>query len=327
MKKQVEAQRLEFKQQLEDQRKALEAQNSQCQRELEARFQAQITQAIQAHISVSPSVPTPPPQVPNEVNRRMESQDARIQQLTDMIQQLVTNSPSDSTLIIPQRSSTGKRQAPPQVVIDLLVMDHEDLESASYESVRHRAEKGAKKQGTKVTPRQDLSGNNMSIKVERTDSPIPSELSMSMMEPASQAAESLLWNGLHPPSEVYSPRAFRTGIGMESPLSNLALHPKYRSPSHNFPSDHSTEFVNDHFKDISIAPSFGESTSSEAHMRDIHAQHQGLQGFNIHNGDAERPYEAEQEPAKGPIEDDKGTHQAILPVEGSTNESDHEGSH
>ena len=113
MERQVEAQGMEFKQQLEDQRKALDAQNIQHrQRELEARFQAQIGQAIQAHISVPPSVPTPPPQVPDEVNRRMESQDARIQQLTDMIQQLVTKSPSETACNLNARAQEKDKLLP-----------------------------------------------------------------------------------------------------------------------------------------------------------------------------------------------------------------------
>jgi hypothetical protein len=250
----------------------------------------------------------------------MESQDARIQQLTDMVQQLVTKSPS---IHRPQseRASSGKRQAPShQVVIDL-VMDHDDMENVSYDSTRYRADKGGKKQDTKETPRQDLSGQNMSIKVERTDSPIPSELSMSMMEPASQTAESLLWNGLHPPSEVYSPpappRAYRSGLGTESPLSNLALDPNFRSPGHTFLSDNSTE-IHNHYKESSFAPSFGESKYSETQIRDIHDQHQGLQG------NAERPQEEEQEPAKGPKEDVPGTHQA-MPVDRSTSANQNEG--
>ena len=171
----------------------------------------------------------------------------------------------------------------------------------------------------------------MSIKMERTDSPIPSdELSMSMMEPASQPAESSLWNGLHPPSEVYLPpataRAYRTGIGTESPMSNLALHPDFRDPDDNFPLNQSTELVDDHcIRETSIAPSFGESTFSEPQMRDIHAQHQGLQGFIIHDGNAERPQEEEPEPANGPLEDAQGTHQAT-PVDGSTQGNKHESS-
>ena len=150
-----------------------------------------------------------------------------------------------------------------------------------------------------------------------------------MMEPASQTAESLLWNGLHPPSEVYSPpappRAYRTGPGTESPMSNLALHPNFRSPGHTFPSDQSTALVDDHYRDNSIAPSFGESTFSDAQMRDIHAQHEGLQGFQIHNGNAERPQEEEQEPVKGPTEDAQGTHQAT-PVDRSKPAHQHESS-
>ena len=107
MERQVEAQRIEFKQQLEDQRKTLEEQNIHRQRELEARFQAQINQAIQAHINSSPPVPAPPRQVPDEVARRMESQDARIQHLTVMIQQLVTQSPVE-VRTQSERASTGK---------------------------------------------------------------------------------------------------------------------------------------------------------------------------------------------------------------------------
>ena len=325
MEQQAVSQRREFKQQLEDQRKELEKQNLDRQQEMEVRFQAQINQAIQAHITVSPSAPTPSPQIPDEVTRRMETQDAQIQKLTDLIQQLVTTSPVEVRRQPERAASTGKRQAPSHEVIDL-VIDHEDLETASYASARHRNTQGAKKQDTKETPRQDLSGN-MSIKMERTDSPIPSELSMSMMEPVSQPEESALWTGLHPPSEVYSPpaaaRAYRTGIGTASPMSNLALHPDFCDPDDNFPLDQSKEFVDDHSRENSTAPSFGESKFSEAQLRDIHAQHQGLQGFDIHNRDAERPQEEEPEPAKGPLEDAQGTHQAT-PVDGSTQGNKHE---
>ena len=153
MEQQAVSQRKEFKQQLEDQRKELKKQNLDRQREMEARFQAQINQAIQAHTTVSPSAPTPSPQIPDEVTRRMETQDAQIQKLTDLIQQLVTTSPSDVRRQPERAASTGKRQAPSHEVIDL-VIDHEDLETASYASARNRNTHGAKKQDTKETPRQ-----------------------------------------------------------------------------------------------------------------------------------------------------------------------------
>jgi hypothetical protein len=79
----------------------------------------------------------------------------------------------------PARTSTGKRHAPHEVVD--LTMDHRDLESDSQaQSIRY--DTGAKKRDTKETPRQNLAGN-ISIKLERNDSPAPSELSMSMVEP------------------------------------------------------------------------------------------------------------------------------------------------
>ena len=222
LERQVEALRLEFQRQLEEQRKSMEEQQNRLrQQEIEAHFQAQINQSIQAYLPASPTIPTPPLPTTDEVARRMESQDARIQHLTDLIQQLVAKSPLEASTQ-PARLSTGKRHAPPHSVVDL-VMDHGDLENASQQS---RNDHSAKKRDTKDTPRQDLVGN-ISIQLERTASPAASDLSMSMMEPSvSQTEESLLWNGIHPPSEVYSPpaqpRAYRTGIET-SPMSNLAL--------------------------------------------------------------------------------------------------------
>ena len=323
MERKVEAQRLEFQGQLEAQRKMLEAQNLRQQQEMETRFQTQISQAIQAHLPAQSAALRQPHHSPEQLARQMESQDARIQHLTEMIQYLVTTSPSDARSQ-PDRPSTGKRQAPPPTVVDLTI-DHYDLENDSQPSFP-RNEQGAKKRDTKETPQQDLTGN-ISSKLERTDSPAPSDLSMSMMEPtASQTAESLLWNGIHRPSEVYSPpappRTYRTGLDAMSPLSNLALHPNFRSPGTNFHTDNTVS--TEEYPSQSTTPSFGESNFSEAqHMRDIHAQHIGLQGFEIHNGNAERPQEAGQEPANGPIEDDQGTHQAT-PVDGSTTANKHE---
>ena len=60
LESQVAAQRAEFQHQLEEQRKNLEEQNRLRQEELEARFQVQINQAVQAHLLVSPAIPTPP---------------------------------------------------------------------------------------------------------------------------------------------------------------------------------------------------------------------------------------------------------------------------
>ena len=105
MEQQVEAQRNEFTQQLEEQRKALEEENLRRQQEMEARFQEQIHQAIQAHLP-TPTAPTPPRHPPEEVAQRMENQDVRIQQLTDMIQRLLTRSPAEPPTQ-PARSSTG----------------------------------------------------------------------------------------------------------------------------------------------------------------------------------------------------------------------------
>jgi hypothetical protein len=192
----------------------------------------------------------------------MESQDARIQHLTDLIQQLVTKS-SSAASTQPVRLSTGKRQAPPHSVVDL-VMDHGDLENTSPQSPMLRNDHGAKKRDTKETPRQDLAGN-ISIKLERTDSPAASDLSMSMMEPlVSQTEESMLWNGIHPPSEVYSPpaqpRAYRTGIET-SPMRNLALHPNFQDPGPQFLGDPTVQ-SDDYEPDQSTAPSFGESNFS-----------------------------------------------------------------
>ena len=320
----AEAQRADFQRQLEEQKTELEAQNLRRQQEMETRFQAQINQAIQAHLS-PPAPPTPPRNMPDDVHRRMENQDARIQQLTAMIQQLVTRSPPTAQPI-PARPSTGKRQAPPHVVVDL-TMDHHDLETTSHQSHMPSNAQGAKKRDTKETPRQNLAGN-ISIKMERTDSPAPSDLSMSMMDPtASQTAESHLWNGIHPPSEVYSPPApprtyYRTGIGT-SPMSNLALHPHFRSPGDAFPDDYYNDRTENQYKDQPTSKSFDESNLSEANMRDILAQHAGLQGYEIHNGNAEIPQEAETNTANGPDVDELGTNQAP-PVDGSTPQGEHE---
>ena len=84
---------------------------------MEARFQAQITQAIQAHITVPPSAPTLSPQIPDEVTRRMETQDAQIQKLTDMIQQLVTTSPLEVRRQPERAASTGKDKLHPMKLL------------------------------------------------------------------------------------------------------------------------------------------------------------------------------------------------------------------
>jgi hypothetical protein len=140
---------------------------------------------------------------------------------------------------------------------------------------------------------------------------------MSVMEPlASQPEESALWDGIHPPSEVYSPPAKPRHLGIgASPMSNLADHPNFHHPYPHLPGDHSVP-LNDHDHASSTAPSFGESNFSEAHMRDIHAQHAGLQGFDTHNRNAASPHEAEPEHANGPTEDEPGADQAT-PVDGS----------
>ena len=325
LESQVEAQRAEFKQRLEEQRKLLEEQNLASQRELESKFQVQINQAIQAHLSATPTPPTPPRQPSDEVAQRMEIQDARIQQLTELIQQLVTRSPMEHQQPRPVRTSTGKRQAPPELVD--LTMDHHDLENESRTHSHERYDGGAKKRDTKETPRQNLAGN-ISIKMERTESPAPSELSMSMMEPiASQTAESLLWNGIHPPSEVYSPpappRAFRIGIGT-SPMSNLALHPSFQDPPDVFLNDDKSVCTEDFPTDQSTTRTFDESKFSEAHLTDIHAQHAGLQGFDIHTRKAESPQRVEPETAIGPNEDVTGVSQA-KPVDESTHQQQNEG--
>ena len=186
MEARVETQRLEFKQQIEEQRTALEDQHRRYQQELEASFQRQIAQAIQAHFP-TPTPPTPSIPSPEEVNRSMETQDARIQQLMDMIQQLVTRSPSVAhpTNV---RASTGKRHAP-NAVVDLTI-DQDAEDSVSHQSNLYRQDQGAKKRDTKDTPRQNLAGNISIKQMERTGSPAPSDLSMSMMDPLpSQSAE------------------------------------------------------------------------------------------------------------------------------------------
>jgi hypothetical protein len=296
MEAQAEKQRSQFKQQIEEQRQALDEQHRNYQRELEASFQRQIAQAIQAYFP-TPIPPTPPIPSPDDVNRRMGTQDARIQQLTEMVQQLVTRSPLEAHPTT-ARASTGKRHAPNVLVVDL-TDDHEAEEHASHQSNLHRPDLAAKKRDTKDTPRQNLVGN-MSIKMERTDSPAPSDLSMSMMDqPASQTAASLLWDGIHPPSEVYSPpappRPHRMGLGVSSPLSNLALHPNFQSPGDDCLGEHSVTTTDDQNIDQFTARSFDESNFGESHMRDIHAQHAGLQGFEIHNGNADSPKRRSQD--------------------------------
>ena len=324
LESQVEAQRVEFQTKLEAQRKELEEQNLVRQREMEARFQDHINQAIQAHLSVSPEPPTPPRTMPADVATRMENQDARIQHLTELIQHLVTRSPAEHPHPPSARTSTGKRHAPHEIVD--LTMDHHDLELDSQaQSIRY--DTGAKKRDTKETPRQNLVGN-ISIKVERNDSPAPSELSMSMMEPtASQTAESLRWNGLHPPSEVYSPpappRLSRTGIGT-SPMSNLALHPVFQDPEEHCMMEDNSVRTEDFKTEYSTTNTFDESKFSEAHLTDIRTQHAGLQGFNIHKGNAESPQDVEPTAAKGPIEDVSGVSQA-KPVDESNPSQEHEG--
>jgi hypothetical protein len=57
LERQVETRRLELQHQLEEQRKSLEEQNRLRQQEIEARFQAQFNQPIQAHLPVSPTTP------------------------------------------------------------------------------------------------------------------------------------------------------------------------------------------------------------------------------------------------------------------------------
>ena len=162
MEARVEAQRLEFAQKLEEQRQTLEEQHQSYQRKMEASFQRQIAQAIQSHFPASP-VPSPPVVlIPDDVTRRMENQDARIQQLTDMIQQLVTRSPPDAQPTT-ARASTGKRHAPHEVLD--LTLDREIDDCASTQSRMLRQDQGAKKQDTKETPRQNLAGN-ISIKME-----------------------------------------------------------------------------------------------------------------------------------------------------------------
>ena len=148
-----------------------------------------------------------------------------------------------------------------------------------------------------------------------------------MDPPATQNTESDLWEaGLHPPSEVYSPpappRPVRMGLGHTSSMSDLALHPSFRSPGHDFLSDH-TAYTEETFPNQPSTSSFDESNLSEARMRDIHAQHAGLQGFNILQGNVDSPQEKEQRSVKGPNEDDSGAPHAT-PVDGSTNVSHHE---
>ena len=151
---------------------------------------------------------------------------------------------------------------------------------------------------------------------------------MSMMDlPASQTAESNLWDGIHSPSKVYSPpappRPYRMGLGHSSPMSNLALDPRFRSPGDDYPAQDSVRTDEQH-ADQSSAQSFDESNFGESHMCDIHAQHAGLQGSEIHNGNAECPQGAALESANGPTEDQLGAYQA-MPVEDSPKPQQYEG--
>ena len=91
----------------------------------------------------------------------MENQDARIQQLTDMIQQLLTRSPAEP-VTQPARLSTGKRHAP-HAVVDL-TMDHYDLENVSQQSEIRRNDQGAKKRDTKETPSRIWPGTSYQSK-------------------------------------------------------------------------------------------------------------------------------------------------------------------
>ena len=324
MEAQAEAQRQEFRKQLEDQRLAFERQIRLRQQEMEDSIQRHVDQALQAHLPVS-NASTPIQNTPVEVVRRIESQDAQIQKLTEMIQQLVTRTtPAASSR--PARPSTGKRQASSHTG-DLL-MDNHDMEQASQKSQLTRIDPCGKKRDTKETPRQNLSGN-ICIQLERQGSPVPSDLSMSMMDPPplSQTTEHLRWDGLHPPSEVYSPparqRSYRLEGDLASPVSNLALHPNFRIPGDRFLSDDSAQ-VSDHYHDKSTTQSIDDSQQfSEAYLRDIHDQHIALQGFETRPGNADRSQGEEQVTAKGPSEDDNGSHQAT-PADGSNRSYNHE---
>ena len=323
MEAQAEAQRKEFQQKLEDQRLEFVRLNNQRQREMEEKIQYHISQAIQAHIPTQQANQSPPTPTPLEVVRRMESQDEQIRKLTDMVQQLATRT-TPTTYLNTSRPSTGKRQAPQP--IDHII-DYQDLEEVSQNSQQTRPDPGGKKRDTKETPRQQPAAS-LSIDFNRAHSPAPSDLSMSMVDQhPSQTTDGNAWQGLHPPSEVYSPparqRLYRSGMDDPSIMSNLASHPKFRSPGDRFLSDSSFQAA-DHYRDQATTQSFDDSKQySETQRRDIYAQHDGLQGFNIQSGNADSSQEEEQGSAKSPKEDYSGAHQAT-PVDGSNQQRNHE---
>jgi hypothetical protein len=270
---------------------------------MEERIQHQISKAIQDHIS-SPANQSPPTPAPLEVVQRMESQDEQIRKLTNMVHQLVTRTTPPITTTV-YRPSTGKRQASRPIEHTI---DHQDLEDTSQSSHMTRPDPGGKKRDTKETPRQQPLASSLSIAFHRTHSPAPSDLSMSMVDhPTSQINDGNAWQGLHPPSEVYSPpvrqRLYRSSSEDPSIISDLAAHPSFQSPGDKFLSDSSFQAA-DRYQDVATSQSFDNSNQfSKDQRQDIHAQHAGLQGYNIHSGKADISQEEEQaRSAKSPRE-------------------------
>jgi hypothetical protein len=105
--KQVEVQRKELERKMEDQRKQMEAQSVAKQAKLEAKFDRQITQALQQHMERNPPIAAQPPP---DYTRMFENHDRQIQILTTMISQMI---PPQATA---PNTTAGKRSA----VIDLL---------------------------------------------------------------------------------------------------------------------------------------------------------------------------------------------------------------
>jgi hypothetical protein len=148
-------------------------------------------------------------------------------------------------------------------------------------------------------------------------------------QPTSQTNDGNAWKqGLHPPSEVYSPparqRLYRSSLDDPSIISDLAAHPRFQSPWDRFLSDSSFQ-AEDHHRDAETTQSFDNSNQfSKAQRQDIYAQHAGLQGFNIQSGKADASQEEEQEgSAKSPREDYFEANQAT-PVDGLNPNDNHE---
>ena len=175
-----------------------------------------------------------------------------------MVQQLVTRTaPPTSTNIT--RQSTGKHHAPQPIEHTI---DHQDLEDVSQNFQRTRPDPGGKKRDTKDTPRQQPLTGSLFLDFNRAHSPAPSDLSMSMVDqPMSQTTDGNAWQGIHPPSEVYSPparqRIHRSGSDDPSITSNLVEHPRFRSPGDRFLSDNSFQATGN-YRDYTTTQSFDE---------------------------------------------------------------------